>query len=359
MTDATKLHTPEEVLFDVVNHVGIITLNRPKALNALSGGMIHDLDTHLDRCERDPAIRAVVFRGNGPRAFCAGGDVVAVARSHREHTALYRAFFKHEYALDLRIHRCAKPTATLMHGVVMGGGMGIAQGTRLRLVTGSTRMAMPETRIGLVPDVGASHFLTRMPMPLALYIALTGAMLNGADAIFSGLADAWSAIEDPAQLEAALQAIEWRGAYAPALRRALVRTEQPTAVGGAELPALAAAVFRHFDPGLPVAGIVASLKDEPDPALRPWCDETLEVLGARSPLMLNAARRALLQGRHLSLEACFEMEYDLVQGALRSGELLEGVRAHLIDKDQAPLWKRRTLAEVTEADVDELFTHHE
>jgi len=187
-----------------INQVALITLDRPRALNALSHAMVLRLHALLDQVEADATLRAVVLRGEGPKAFCAGGDVIALAHSVRDGEALHRDFFLDEYRLDWRLHTFGKPVVAFMHGIVMGGGMGLAQGAALRLVADSVRIAMPETRIGLIPDVGASFFFARMPAPLAAYLALSGAHLGASDALFVNFADARSRVNDPQALPALL-----------------------------------------------------------------------------------------------------------------------------------------------------------
>lgn len=348
----------DELLFEVINQVGVITLNRPKALNALSHDMMRRFMPLLDRCEQDAGIQAVLIRGTGPKAFCAGGDVVAVVNSAREGTSLQRDFFIDEYRVDYRLHRFPKPVVAFMHGIVMGGGMGLAQAASLRLVTDSTRIAMPETRIGLIPDVGATHFFGKMPAPLALYLALTGVTIHTGDALFVGFADARAGVEQPELLDAALRDLRWGNDVLASLRRGLSR-DDATAIDGATLPALSPAIYRHFNPGHSVAEIVASLSNETSAEHAEWAQSTLTLLRTRSPLMLAVCHDALHRGRRLSLADCFRMEYDLVQHALACGELSEGVRAHLIDKDQQPRWSAARIEDVTPEQVSRAFASAE
>jgi enoyl-CoA hydratase/carnithine racemase len=344
----------DELRFEVINGVGVITLHRPQALNALSMNMLQALPGLLDVCERDAGIRAVLLRGAGPKAFCAGGDVLALARSVAEGTPLHRQFFIDEYRLDHRLHHYPKPVIAFLHGIVMGGGMGLAQGASLRLVTANSRLAMPEARIGLIPDVGATHFFARMPAPLALYLALTGTPLNAGDAIFCGLADARSRLEQPGQLDEALRDIVWVADVLADVRRALC-APQATSLAGATLPALCEAIYRHFDPARPVVDIIESLLLEEAPQHLGWARDTLQTLRSRSPLMLSLCHEALRRGRRASLAACFRMEFDVVQAALASGEFTEGVRAYLIDKDQQPRWQPARLEEVSPQMVQRCF----
>jgi enoyl-CoA hydratase/carnithine racemase len=356
MSDATLASSAvadDELRFEVINHVGVITLNRPKALNALSHGMMLAFMPMLDRCERDADIKAVLIRGTGPKAFCAGGDVVAVVNSAREGSSLQRDFFIDEYRVDHRLHRFAKPVVAFMHGIVMGGGMGLSQGASLRLVTDTTRIAMPETRIGLIPDVGATHFFGRMPAPLALYLGLTGVTIHAGDALFVGFADARSRVALPDELDSALRAISWSTEARADLRRALVAPDA-TRLDGATLPALCPAIYRHFDPARSVAEIMASLT-EPAPEHAEWARTTLDLLRSRSPLMLTVCHAALQRGRRMTLAQSFRMEYDAVCEAIACGEFVEGVRAYLIDKDQTPRWQAPAIESVSTGQIDRFF----
>lgn len=347
---ASSAAVDDELTFEVINHVGVITLNRPKALNALSHGMMQRFMPLLDRCEQDAGIKAVLIRGTGPKAFCAGGDVVAVVNSAREGTSLQRDFFVDEYRVDYRLHRFPKPVVAFMHGIVMGGGMGLSQGATLRLVTDTTRIAMPETRIGLIPDVGATHFFGHMPAPLALYLGLTGVTIQAADALFVGFADARAAVALPHELDAALQRIDW-GSDVPASLRAALAHPDATHLEGATLPALCPAIYRHFDPAQSIAGLMASLSAEAHPDCIEWARTTHELLRTRSPLMLTVCREALLRGRRMSLAQSFRMEYDVISQAIACGELLEGVRAFLVDKDQAPRWNPASIEQLEPAHI--------
>src|SRR5579872_4390921 len=163
-----------EVLSEARNHVAFITLNRPAALNALSLGMILELRDVLERCAADPNIHSVLLRGAGEKAFCAGGDIRALYHSFKNGESLHREFFAAEYPVDYLLYDYPKPYIVVMDGIVMGGGMGLAQGSRLRIVGERTRMAMPEVAIGFFPDVGGSYFLSRLPGKLGAYLALTG-----------------------------------------------------------------------------------------------------------------------------------------------------------------------------------------
>ncbi len=288
-------------------HCGVatVTLNRPNALNALSFGMLVALRDWLDAWEEDRSVRMVVLRGAGPKAFCAGGDIRALYAHMKSGGNDHHRFFEVEYALDHRIHTYPKTLVALMDGIVMGGGMGISQGARVRIVGDRTKMAMPETGIGLFPDVGGSYFLSRSPGRLGIYLGLAGPTLGAADAIYCGLADVYAGIQE-----------------APA----------------AELEALRPAIDRHF--GEPsVEAITASLRAEEDPRYRDWAARTLEAMSRRSPTLLAVTLEQLRRGAQLSLADCFRMELNLIHACFEHGDMAEGIRALIVEKDNQPRWK--------------------
>ncbi len=348
----TTNHTEDEILFDVVNHVGLITLNRPKVLNALSHGMVRAMAARLEAWAADDQVRAVIVRGAGDKAFCAGGDIRSLYNSWHEHGALHHDFFIDEYRLDYQIHRFAKPYVALMDGIVMGGGMGLAQGAPLRLVTERTRVAMPETGIGLVPDVGASYFLSHTQRELALYLGITGQSIFAADTLFCSLADAFVPSAALASLEQTLAAIRWSTDPLADIYAAL--GAHPTAPEAPPLLEVLPAVYRHFS-APDVAATMASLAEESDPRYQEWAQKTLKTMQSRSPLMMNVTRRQLLTGRRLDLADCFRMELGLVHHCFEDGDFIEGVRALIVDKDNKPVWSPATLDGVNEALLDEIF----
>ncbi|MDM8358348.1 enoyl-CoA hydratase/isomerase family protein [Pandoraea communis] len=359
----------DEVLFEVVNGFGVITLNRPRALNAITHGMVRAMWAQLNVWAQDPAVRAVLIEGAGEKAFCAGGDVRALYESRVNHANEHQAFFIDEYRLDYLIHRYPKPYIALLDGIVMGGGMGVAQGAALRIATDRTRLAMPETGIGLFPDVGASWFLGHLAPTLARYLGLSGVTVNAADALYCGLADVWLEGDAPAQLKAMLRDFDWRtgAAGSPAKRpagqytsdsadllerlRAVILPLGRTWTDAAPLAQVRASLDRHFS-AIDVPGIVASLTND---ARTPWAAETLALLQQRSPLSLCVTDLQLQKGRRLDLADAFRMELVLGYHAFATGDFVEGVRALLIDKDKQPRWRYATLADVPAAQADAFF----
>lgn len=341
----TDIDSPANVLVHVTDGVGVLTLNRPAVLNALDLATVRALTRQLTAWASDPAIRAVLLRGTGERAFCAGGDIRSLHALKRQGSSDLERFFEEEYALDCLIHRYPKPTIALMDGVVMGGGMGISQGCTHRLVTERTRMAMPETAIGIFPDVGASYFLSRLSPALAAYVGVVGDTLSGADAVVSGLADRLVPSTFFTDLPALIAAID-AGAWPLA-------PSQTTIPSLLTAPVLAA-VERHFgQPG--VGEILASLAGETDPALRPWVARTLGLLAQRSPLMLCVTLEQLQRGRRLGLEDCFRMERTMMAHAFAHGDTMEGIRALVIDKDRAPRWRHAGVEAVGREEVEAFF----
>ncbi len=344
-----------EVLSEIRNHIAFLTLNRPAALNALSLDMIVRLRALLDEVSADPRVYAVLIRGSGDKAFCAGGDLRALYQSFQDKGSVHREFFAAEYALDHSLYSYPKPFLAVMDGITMGGGVGIAQAATLRIVGDRTRMAMPEVAVGFFPDVGASHFLSRLPGALGIYLGLTGVQIRGADALYSQLADVYlppAAIES---LEQDLAAMRW-GDDREADLRNFVRGRAALGLPAPSLSVLRPAIDAHFS--LPaVRDILASLEAETRAEYADWAKVSLQLLRSRSPTMLSVTLRALRRGRELPLAACFRMELALAQQCFEQGDFIEGVRALIIDKDKSPHWTPRRIEDVGEAVVDAFFSH--
>lgn len=338
----------------VSNGTGHLVLDRPKALNSLSLAMVRSLSEILLAWAGDPAVGAVLVRGSSAKAFCAGGDIrffheVGHA-TPQGGSALLEDFFTEEYALNHLIHYYPKPYVALMDGVVMGGGMGIAQAgprQRLRIVSEATRMAMPEVNIGLFPDVGGSYFLARAPHRIGLYLGLTGLTIHAADALHAGLADVFV----PQAQMAALQDLA-AATPGPQLRTALEAFAAPfrPQAGDSPLAARNAELERHFSAGS-VAAIMASLEGDDSAFAR----QALAAMRTRSPLMMAVTFELLRRGAALDVADCLRLERTLVRHNFTHGEVLEGVRALVIDKDNAPRWSPSTLAQVTPQMVAAFF----
>ncbi|WP_454825269.1 enoyl-CoA hydratase/isomerase family protein [Paraburkholderia xenovorans] len=350
----------DEVATYVANRIGFIELERPKALNALSTGMIRAIHAALDQWRENPDVLAVVVRSQHPRAFCAGGDVRFLYETAQrgEHDAR-DTFFIEEYRLNHAIFTYPKPYIALMNGVVMGGGMGISQGAHrtggLRVVTDSTRMAMPETRIGLFPDVGASWFLARTPGAIGRYLAVTGETIDAADALYAGLADTY--IEDaalPALVDTLRSELFERGADVVACIEREALAHQVVPRPEASLLANARALIdRHF--ALPdVARILASLESERNGEAADWAEQMIAILRERSPLSMAVSLEVVTRAEG-SMADVLRCDLDLTRSSFLHGDTIEGIRARIIDKDNAPRWRFARIEDVSAAEVGKMF----
>ncbi|PRF67980.1 3-hydroxyisobutyryl-CoA hydrolase [Burkholderia multivorans] len=366
MTD-TASASPESAQPDVhayvANRIGFLELNRPKALNALSVGMIRTMQQALDAWRDDPDVVAVVVHSPHPRAFCAGGDVRffhdAWQRGDRD---AVDTFFIEEYTLNHAIFTYPKPYIALMHGVVMGGGMGISQAARhtggLRVVTDSTKMAMPETRIGLFPDVGMSWFLARTPGMIGRYLAVTGATLDAAGALAAQLADVY--VPDAA-LPALIDALKGTrfddGAQAVACvaDAAAAHKVVPTPDTSALADARAAIDRRFAQPD--IGAIVASLEAEQDcAAVDGWVEKATHAMRSElSPLSMAVSLEVVDRARGATMAECLRRDLDLTRSTFARGDVIEGVRALIVDKDHRPAWRFKSIADVDRADVLAMF----
>ena len=356
----TKPDAPE-VIAEVHGQVGLLTLNRPQALNALSLNMVRTLAAQLLAWRIDASIQAVAIRGNsktGPfGVFCAGGDIRYLHQVAALGGPEIEVYFAEEYRLNHLIHTYPKPYIAFMDGVVMGGGMGISQGAQVRVVTERTKMAMPETNIGLFPDVGGGYFLSRCPGRTGEWLALTGETIGAGDALELGLADACF---NSAKLASAWQALgtirfdridasdaieQWLTMFSIATPEALTR---------------ATAQIDQYFALKTVLDMVKALEADANP----WAQHTAATLRRRSPLMLNVALKQLRQAREGSLADDLRLAYDLMHHSFNpthlgrtpaQSEAMEGIRALAIDKDFAPRWQPARLEGVTPAMVAPFF----
>lgn len=353
MTAHAHASVDTNVLAEVRNHIGHLTLNRPAGLNALTLSMVRQLQSELDAWAADPNVRAVVLRGEGPKGFCAGGDIRSLYDSFKAGDSLHRDFFVEEYALDLCIHHYRKPVVALMDGFTLGGGMGLAQGAELRVVTERSRLAMPETGIGYFPDVGGSYFLSRIAGELGIYLGVTGVQLQAADALYCGLADWYVDSTRLATLDERLNSLKWTEHPLKDLQGVLARLGTQ-ALDNPPLAALRPAIDHFF--ALPdVGSIMEQLRTVTVADSHDWALKTADLLATRSPLAMAVTLQMLRRGRQLSLEDCFAMELHLDRQWFEHGDLIEGVRALIIDKDKQPRWNPATVAELSSARVDQFF----
>ncbi|HEY1299191.1 MAG TPA: enoyl-CoA hydratase/isomerase family protein [Stellaceae bacterium] len=347
----------DEILLGRSGGLATITINRPQALNALTLANYRRVAPALAGWATDPEVHAVVVRGAGGRAFCVGGDVRAIYEAgrgiggERELTAV---FFREEYRLIRAIHRFPKPYIAVIDGATMGGGAGISVNGAWRVATERTLFAMPETGIGLFPDVGATRFLNRCPGQVGRYIGLTGARLRAADALYCGFTTHVAVQDGIEELIAGLAQTRWEpGREAHQVESLLARFAVDP--GAPPLAALRPAIDRCFA-GDSIEAILDALASEAGggPEAR-WAAETRDLLLTKSPTSLKVTLRQLALGRGFDVEAALAFEYRLSQHFMAAHDFYEGVRALLIDKDQRPQWRPATLAEVTDAVVDTYF----
>ena len=341
-----------EILFEVKDGLGVITLHRPKALNALTLGMIRELEKTIPGWERDPAIKAVVLKGAGDRAFCAGGDVAGLYREMREDPTgtLRRDFFREEYIINRRIYRYAKPWISLIDGIDMGGGVGLSVHGSHSVASERFLFAMPETTIGLFPDVGGGYFLSRLPGALGTFLALSSHRLKAADALWADIVDAHVPSARLGELEAALGAADLAGADADRkVDRVIARFGADT--GPASLPAMMRDIDRCFS-AQSLGDIVAALKKHGSG----WAEGQLAALMKLSPTSMAITLEQLRRCANRSFEDSMTIEYRMSQRCMQPDhDFFEGVRALLIDKDQRPKWNPPTIEAVTPAMVEAHF----
>jgi len=349
--------THGDVLAEVQGQLGLITLNRAKSLNALSLDMVRSITRVLSAWQHDLRVQAVAMRGMGKEgafgAFCAGGDIRFFHQAALAGDPRLEDFFTEEYRLNHLIHHYPKPCMVFMDGVVMGGGMGLAQGAKLRIATERTKMAMPETLIGLFPDVGGGYFLSRCQGALGEYLGLTGHMLNGAEAVFAGLADVLVDSASLSSMWTQLPAHHWSQPDALEMftRSFQTATQQDTPAWWTDSLNQA---FRAPD----LQSIASTLKASNN-------QHALEALHKRSPLMLAVTLEQIRRARHMHLSDELRMERDMVRHSFHPQHLdrtpaqsdtVEGIRALAVDKDHAPRWSPSHIDEVTTDMVMPFFT---
>ena len=341
--------------------LGVITLDAPKSLHALNLDMIRAIDGALLRWMDDASIACVVLQSSTDKAFCAGGDVRSLRTAVAEQPGVVPnpqalAFFAEEYRLDHRIHTYAKPLLVWGGGIVMGGGLGLMAGASHRVVTETTRIAMPEITIGLFPDVGGSWFLGRMPGRSGLFLGLTGAPMNAADALFAGLGDYFLQQDAREPVLDALAQASWR-ADPQANRQQLDRLLRSFAAPASLLPV--SEVRANFD-------AIASLTQAPTlqevvAAIAAYAGDSAWLQKAAHSLAKGAPSSAALvwamreRTRHLSLAQVFQLELIVAVQCCAHPDFAEGVRALLIDKDGAPQWQPASLGELGERYLNEYF----
>jgi enoyl-CoA hydratase len=329
-----------DLIARVEGSAGIIRLNRPKAINAVTLDMLRAVDKALDRFEAEPAVSVILLEGAGDRGLCAGGDIRGLWESSNSGGDLGEIFWREEYVLNARIKRFPKPYVAFMDGIVMGGGVGLSAHASHRIVTDRTKLAMPEVGLGFFPDVGGTWLLSRSPGEVGTFFALTGQTMNGSDAVYAGFADA------------VVPAVRL-----PELRQALTKVR--VGATAAEISNIVGASATGETAG-PVAAMYAAIdtlfafEDMRDIAVAlkrhgsEFAQATLKTLGEKSPRGMVVTLKLLRLARQSSsLEECLVREYNAALEVFRSDDFREGVRAAVIDKDRNPKWSPPAIEDVT------------
>jgi enoyl-CoA hydratase len=344
----------QDILFGRDGGVGTVLLNRSKALNAFTLDMYRQLEPMLHQWADDPAVRAVLIEGAGDRAFCAGGDVRRVYEAGKGISgdpSFTRLFFAEEYRIILGIHRYAKPYIAIIDGITMGGGAGVSVNGAYRVATEKTSFAMPETGIGLFPDVGGTHFLNRCPGRIGRYLGLTGARLGAADSLYCGIATHFVPQERVPELRTALTGTVWQAGG----ERAQVEALLASFAGDPGAPPIAArrAMIDRCFAGDTVEAILDALAGETEDAA--WAEETRAILLTKSPTSLRITLRQLILGQEFDLAEALKLEYRMTQHVMAAHDFYEGIRAVLVDKDQKPRWQPASLAEIDDKAAEAYF----
>jgi enoyl-CoA hydratase len=338
------------LLLERQGRLGVITLNRPKALNALNMPMIERMHEALDSWQNDPGVTAILARGAGERAYCAGGDLKDTWQAMQDpELSWYIQLFRREYALDWRIRTYPKPFIALIDGIVMGGGAGVSVNGAYRVATERTRFAMPECSIGIYPDVGATWFMSQFPGKMGLFLGLTSLQAGGSDAHYLGAATHYvTSGHLPALTDALAQAASSQD-VASSVRSTLDRFhEQPASSHLAGLQSAVDCVFGQ--PSL--EGILAALEREEGG----WAADARAQIARNSPFSLAVCHRQLTTAQGLSFEDCLRREFFMSLHFGREADFREGMRAQIVDKDRNPAWRHRRLDEVDPSEVAAVFS---
>lgn len=336
--------SPEpEVVIRREGRAGRITLNRPRALNALSYGMVAPMVGALRGWATDPAIELVILDGAGDRGLCAGGDVVSLYHSKKEGTDLARRFWSEEYVLNALIGSYPKPFVAIQDGIVMGGGIGLSAHASHRVVTERSMLAMPETAIGLIPDVGGTWLLAHCPGETGIFLGLTGHRMNSGDALYAGIADTCVPSKElPGLIDVLVNSSD--PVSVALAQRAIAPAPSPLADNRAQIDR----VFSHRS--------MEEIRDALTREQGELAAKAAKAIAPFSPLAMKLTMAAMRRAKSLgSLERALEVEYRLCVRLFDRGEFTEGIRALLIDKDRKPKWNPARLEEVDEALIASMF----
>ncbi|SFE53480.1 enoyl-CoA hydratase/isomerase family protein [Alteribacillus iranensis] len=344
-------HAP--VITEKRNGVGWIRLNRPKALNSLNVEMVESIYTTLRKWREDEEVKLLCLAGEGEKGFCAGGDIRSLYEAKESNVKeMAVQFFGVEYKMDLLLRHYPKPVLTLMNGIVMGGGVGISEGTTYRIVSDNTKWAMPEMNIGFFPDVGASFFLNQMPGYLGRYLALTSTVIKAEDVIYARAADDLVPSRQWGPFVKELEEADFReGDVNEKVKAIISRFSEKTDVFS--LQSIQGKIDKHFRHNK-VEKIIESLSAERNDK---WAEKTLQTIRGLSALSLKTTLEQIVRGEHASVLDCFQMEMELSMNFMDNPDFYEGVRSVLVDKDRNPQWTYKRLEDVTDNMVTDMFCY--
>jgi len=333
--------TSTEILFSLEGKSGIVTLNRERALNALTLGMVRALDAQLRVWETDHRVKRIIIEGAGDKAFCAGGDIRQLYDWGLAMDPQFLGFYHEEYLLNTYIKHYPKPFIALLDGIVMGGGVGVSVHGSHRIVTEATTFAMPETGIGLFPDVGGTYFLPRCPGEIGMYMGLTGARLKPGDAMYAGVGTHFVPKERLPDLKRAMRTF----ANVDEAIQQYSQSVDPETFGRHR-----GAIDRHFLQNS-AENVLTSLKSDPSE----WAQKQAGIMALKSPTSLKICHRQLRDGLTLDFNACMRLEYRIVNRIFTGHDFFEGTRAVVIDKDMAPRWQPASLGAVRNEEINAYF----
>ncbi len=338
----------DEILFETRGPLGLVTLNRPKQLNALTLDMVIPMREKLLEWAQDDAVKCVVVVGEGEKGFCAGGDIRALHDSGKDGTPYALDFFGNEYRNNYVISQYSKPYVAILDGITMGGGVGLSVHAPFRVLTDRTRFAMPETGIGLIPDVGGSHFLPRLPGQIGMFLGLTGERLGPADTLYTGVGTHYAADDALGDLIPALEQADYAGDA-----HQVVETVLREHAGNPGEPGLAQ--HREEIDRLFAGGSVEAIVDAMDRSESDWANQQVATLRTKSPTSVKLTFKQIKEGAVIGIGDCLKMEYRLVARIMEAHDFFEGVRAVIIDKDNKPQWKPDTFEGVSAAEINRYF----
>lgn len=339
----------ESIIVNKQGEIGHLHLNRPQVLNALNADIIHAISQALQQWESDSSVSAVLITGEGPRAFCAGGDIRAVYQSARDNIPGALGFFKDEYTMNREIFHFKKPYIALIQGICMGGGIGVSLHGSLKIASDNAVFAMPEAGIGFFTDIGSSYLLSRLPNSFGMYLALTGARISAVLAQSVGLIDSVVDQSSFSEIQKGFYSAKFNTPVDQMLKNLIKPFEKKLSLSQSDIQLME--FTKHFS-----SNSLDTIIDDLKISKEALAVESLKKLEKNCPLSVKINFELLNRAKKLSLDECLSMDHAVVAHFLKNPNFYEGIRAAVIDKDQSPQWKPSHLAEINQQTVDQFFT---